>query len=552
MNNRRHFVEQLESRQLMAGDLVLEWNAILLDAVRTDRTAPPVAARAMAIVHTAIYDAVNAIDRTHEPYAVRELALPLTSREAAVVAAAHAALSSLFPMQQDMFDDAREADLAAIPDGPAEDLGVALGETVAAQILALRADDGATAVVDYEPGSLPGQWQPTPPSFVDSLLPQWPDVTPFAMTSGSQFSPDDIPALTSGQYTKAFNEVKSLGESDSTTRTVDQTNIALFWANGAGTATPAGHLNLMAVAAAEKKGNTLSENARLFAMLNVALADAAILAWDCKYATDFWRPVTGIRAADTDGNPNTVADPAWTPLIATPPFSTYVSGHSSFSGAAESVLRSFFGRDKVTFTLASEAAGVPDRTFKSFSQAAQESADSRLYGGIHWRFDNEDGLTAGQKLGKFVAKNFFGKMKGSSADADLVGGVLVVQGTDKSEDLTLIESFGVINVLRNGKTLGSFDVALIAAIVIDARGGNDVVRVGDSTSISASVHGGDGNDRLFGGAADDLLFGDRGNDRLFGGLGDDLLDGGDGNDLFFDGPGDDTIVDRRGRRLRFG
>jgi Ca2+-binding RTX toxin-like protein len=544
-------LEPLEGRQLMAGDLVLDWNAIMLDAVRVDRTAPPIASRAMAIMHTAIYDAVNAIDRTHEPYAVRELALPNTSREAAVAAAAHATLSSLFPLQAATFDAALEEDLAAIPDGPAEDLGVALGEDVAAQILALRADDGATDAAGHTPGTQPGDWRPTPPAFAAALLPQWPDVTPFAMTSGSQFSVDKIPALTSRQYTRAFNEVKSLGSATSSTRTADQTNIALFWANGAGTATPPGHLNVLAAVVAEQRGNTLSQNARLFAMLNVAMADAAIMAWDTKFDTDFWRPVTGIRAADTDGNPNTSPDPAWTPLIVTPPFSSYVSGHSSFSGAAAEVLKAFFGRDKVNFTLASEAAGVPDRSFKSFSQAAQESADSRLYGGIHWRFDNEDGLTAGQNVGKLVAKNFFERVT-SSAAADLVGGVLMVQGTDKGETLSLIQSFGTISVLRNGRSLGTFDLALIASIVIEAAGGNDTVRVGDSTTISATVRGGDGDDRLFGGAAHDFLFGERGNDRLTGGLGDDLLDGGEGNDLFFTGPGNDTIVDPRGRRLRFG
>jgi hypothetical protein len=371
------------------------------------------------------------------------------------------------------------------------------------------------------------------------------------MTSGSQFSPDEIPALTSREYTRAFNEVKSLGSATSTTRTADQTNIALFWANGAGTATPPGHLNVMATVVAEERGNTLSQNARLFAMLNVALADAAIMAWDCKYATDFWRPVTGIRAAASDGNPNTTADTTWTPLIGTPPFSSYVSGHSSFSGAAAEVLKAFFGRDKVTFTLASEAAGVPDRTFKSFSQAAQESADSRLFGGIHWRFDNEDGLTAGQKLGKFVAKNFFGKVQGFAA-ADVDGGVLMVQGTDKGETLSIIQTGGIISVLRNGKTLERFDAALITSITIDAQGGNDTVRVGEDIVLSATIHGGDGNDVLVGGAGHDFIFGDDGRDRLDGRLGDDLLDGGEGNDFVWDGPGDDTFVDLRGRRLRFG
>jgi hypothetical protein len=365
----------------LAADLVLEWNEVLLDAIRATNMNPPRASRAMAIAHTAIYDAVNAIERTHEVYAVNVLASPLASTEAAVAAAAHAALTRLFPSQTEAFDDNLANSLAAIPDGLAEDLGVELGEEVAAQMLALRAGDGSDVVVPYTPASDPGDWRPTPPANAPALLPNWPDVTPFAMTSGSQFSPNNIPALTSAKYTAAFNEVKSLGSINSATRTADQTNIALFWANGGGTATPGGHLNVLAAIVSEQQRDlSLAENARLFAMLNVALADAAIMSWDAKYDTNFWRPITGIRAADTDGNPNTTADAAWTPLIVTPPFPSYTSGHSSFSGAAAAVLKSFFGRDNIAFTLPSENPAVPSRSFTSFSQAAQESADSRLYG----------------------------------------------------------------------------------------------------------------------------------------------------------------------------
>ena len=303
--NRPLRFERLEHRKLLAADLVLTWNDVMLDAVRVDSTAPPKAARAMAIVQTAIYDSVNAIDRTHAVYAVDLLASPTTSREAAVSAAAHATLASLFPDQRAKFDTQYQADLAAIPDGQAEDLGVALGSQVASKMLALRANDGSNAVVTYTPGTKPGDWIPTPPANAPALLPQWPDVTPFAMKSGSQFTPHGIPALTSMQYAEALNEVKAIGSATSTTRTADQTNIALFWANGGGTATPPGHLNIMAQKAAIAKGNTLSENARLFAVLNVALADAAIMAWDAKYDTNFWRPITAIRAADTEGNANT-------------------------------------------------------------------------------------------------------------------------------------------------------------------------------------------------------------------------------------------------------
>jgi hypothetical protein len=547
LRSRRLTVELLERREVMAGDMVLEWNEILLDAVRATSANPPRASRAMAIVHAAIYDAVNAIERTHEVYAVEVLASPLSSRGAAVAAAAHATLSSLFPTQVGTFNAKLIESLATIPDGLAEDLGVDLGETVAAEMLALRANDGSATIVPYTPGNQPGDWQPTPPANLPALLPNWPDVTPFAMTSGSQFSPDDIPALTSSQYTAAFNEVKSLGDINSATRTADQTNIARFWANGGGTATPPGHLNVLAAIVAVQRGNSLAENARLFAMLNVALADAAIMAWDAKYDTDFWRPITGIQAADSDGNPNTIADAAWTPLIVTPPFPSYVSGHSSFSGAAAAVLKSFFGRDNIAFTLPSENPAVASRSYTSFSQAAQESADSRLYGGIHWRFDNEDGLVAGKNLGNFVAKSFFERTSGSAV-AGLVGNALVVHGSQKGETLSVVRGNETIVVYGNNLLLGRFDLDQIASIVIDAHGGSDIVSVSAEISIDAIIHGGDGNDILLGGSGDDQIFGDGGHDLLFGGLGDDTLEGGEGKGRFWSGPDDDTLIDIRGKK----
>ena len=539
-------MESLEPRSLLAADMVLQWNEILLDAIRADSTNPPRASRAMAIVHTAIYDAVNAIDRTHEAFAVNVPASPLTSREAAVAAAAHATLSSLFPAQQATFNAALTAALATIPDGSAENLGVALGVQVANQMLALRASDGANASASFTPGTDPGDWQPTPPLFAGALLPQWADVTPFAMTAGNQFSPEDIPALTSAEYTAAFNEVKSLGSINSTTRTADQTAIALFWANGGGTATPPGHLNMLAQIVAEAQGNTLSENARLFAMLNVAMADAAIMAWDCKYVTDFWRPVTGIRAADIDGNPDTIQDAAWSPLIATPPFPTYVSGHSSFSGAAAAVLVDFFGTNNIAFTLPSEDPLVAARQFDSFSEAAQESADSRLYGGIHWRFDNEDGLTAGMQVGQFVADSFFEPVP-LSAQAGLVGTMLVVTGTEGRDSLTVLRIRNQLVVYHGIRRLGAFAIGQVTSITVDARGGNDAVQIGGDIAIAATILGGAGDDMLFGGRGHDQIFGGEGHDYLFGMLGNDTLDGGSGDDWLFGGLGFDTLIGGTGR-----
>jgi hypothetical protein len=227
------------------------------------------------------------------------------------------------------------------------------------------------------------------------------------MTDTTQFrNAAGPPALGSAAYAAALNEVKSLGRSTGSARTQDQTDIALFWADGANTSTPPGHWNRIAQDVAAAQGNTLAENARMFALLNLAEADAAICCWDNKYQFNFWRPITAIQLADQDGNAATDADPNWTPLIATPPFPTYTSGHSTFSGAAAEVLKLFYGTDNVSFTTSAEgASGVDDRSFTSFSQASQEAADSRMYGGIHFRFDNEDGKQGGIALGQYVFAN---------------------------------------------------------------------------------------------------------------------------------------------------
>jgi hypothetical protein len=391
----------------VAADVVIDWNNVLLDAVRTGNVNPPMASRAMAMTHAAIFDAVNTIDRTHFPYHVQLNVSPGASREAAAAQAAHDVLVNLFPARQAVIDAALATSLGAIPDGTSKAGGLAIGGQVAAQYITLRAGDGSGTVTPYTPGTLPGQWQPTPPANAAALLPNWPTVTPWCMTSGSQFRHTiGPPALSSAQYAADLNEVKSLGATGSTTRTADQTNIARFWADGAGTSTPAGHWNRIAQTVGAAEGNTLSENARMFALLNLAEADAAIVSWDNKYQANFWRPITAIRQADLDGNAATQPDPTWTPLIATPPFPTYTSGHSTFSGAAAEILKQYFGADNVSFTTSAEgAAGVPDRSFTSFSQAAAEAADSRLFGGIHYRFDNQHGLQNGIALGQFIYAN---------------------------------------------------------------------------------------------------------------------------------------------------
>jgi hypothetical protein len=389
----------------ISGNPVTDWNATLLDAVRTASTAPPLASRNMAMVHAAVYDAVNSISKKYSPYRV-EIDPPAgTSPEAATAAAAHRVLVSLYPAQAVKFDQSYASSLAKIPDGKSKDDGIALGQKVADQIITLRSTDGASKVVSYTAKTDLGSWVSTPPALAAALAPQWPDVTPFAMTSGSQFRPSGPPALDSAKYAEEVNEVKEIGKIDSLTRTPDQTAIAKFWSNGAGTFTPPGHWNQIAQDAAGLAGNSLEDNARLFALLNIAQADAAIVAWDAKYQYNLWRPVTAIRQADTDNNPNTTTDSQWTPLLVTPPFPEYTSGHSTFSGAADAVMSSVFGAD-FGFADKGDKSVNSLRTYENFSEAADESGISRIYGGIHFASANVDGLSSGRNVGNYVVQNF--------------------------------------------------------------------------------------------------------------------------------------------------
>jgi PAP2 superfamily len=383
---------------LAHADVVTDWNSAALDAIRAGRTAPPIASRSLAILHVSIYDAVDDIARTHEPYLVQSAVAASASREAAASAAAHRALVDLFPASASSFDALHAAILAAIPDGPDKIAGIVWGEFVAGQILVTRANDGSNAIVPPPGGSGPGVWIPTPPAFLPYLLPQWGFVVPFAMSTSSQFRPPGPPSLDSQQYAAHYNEVKALGAAVGSTRTEEQTEIALFWADGAGTETPPGHWNSIAQIIAGDRGNTLEENARLFALLNIAMADAAICAWDAKYTFHFWRPVTAINFVEPELN--------WMSLIVTPPFPDYVSGHSTFSGAAATVLPLFYATEDLPFTTGSDFLPGVYRSFSTCLDAAEEAADSRLYGGIHFRSANEDGLQAGISIGELTATRY--------------------------------------------------------------------------------------------------------------------------------------------------
>lgn len=396
-------------------DAVLDWNKVLLDAVRADKTPPPKAARAMAVVHVSIFDAVNGITPGYTPYLVTSAAPNGASADAAAVEAAYRALAALYPAQLATFDAARSSSLAKIPDGTAKTAGISWGAQVAQAILAARAGDHSGDIVTYSAPTGANWWIPTAPAFAAPLLPNWPAVTPWCMSRGDQFRSDAPPPPNSAAYTDAFREVKQLGRVDSSTRTAEQTQIALFWADGAGTATPPGHWLAIAQTLSEQHNLTLTQNARLFALLSLTAADAAIVAWDTKYAYGNWRPITAIQHADSDGNPDTDADPNWTSLIATPPFPSYTSGHSTFSASSARLLAHFFGSDTISFSTASDGLPGVTRSFTTLTQAAEEAGQSRIYGGIHWQFDNQTALRNGRALADEVFFRFLGPLTPAGA-----------------------------------------------------------------------------------------------------------------------------------------
>lgn len=385
-------------------DPVLSWNQTLLQAVRGDASDPTRASRDMAMVHAAIYDAVNAIEG-RSGYYVTMAAPDGVSLEGAISGAAHQVLTYLFPTQRTLLDGVLATSLTRVPDGPTKLPSVEFGRQIGDAIIALRANDGWDKFVEHTSATEPGSWQPTAPLYAVALDPQWTDLQPWVMTTPDQFLPPGPPSLASVRWADAYNETKTLGSRSSTVRTADQTQVARFWADGTGTSTPPGHWNVLAEQIAAASGNSISENARLFAMLDITLADAAIVAFNAKYTDDFWRPITAIRNGDTDDNDLTIADSTWQPFLATPAFPEYVSGHSTFSGAAAAVMTALFG-NQVSFSVTSEGLSGVSRSFANFDAAAAEAGRSRIYGGIHYEFSNADGLSAGRKLAQYVLRSF--------------------------------------------------------------------------------------------------------------------------------------------------
>lgn len=384
-------------------DAVTDWNAIMQSTV----TAPPSNAVLQsywgAIVQLAVFEAVNAIVGDYEPYLGTIAAPPSASPDAAVIAAAHRTLVTLRPGSAAVLDALRAESLAAIPDGPAKDAGIAVGEEAAAALLLLRADDGSAeaATVPYTPGTNPGDWQPPPPAFPPAFLPGWGQVTPFGLEAGSQFRASPPPALNSGVYAKDFNEVKLLGRVDSPFRPQDRTDVARFYAANS----PVQTWNPAARQASLAQGKTLSENARIFALLGMAMADGAIASFETKYHYNLWRPLTAIRGGGIDGNRWTAPDPTWLPLIPTPAFPSYASAHATLSGAARTVLEHAYGKRGHDVTLTSPALPGVVLNYTAWKQITDDIDDARIYGGIHYRFDQQAGARQGRRIGWYILRN---------------------------------------------------------------------------------------------------------------------------------------------------
>lgn len=373
----------------VSGDPALYWNQVLSKGLPG---GPVVSSRGYAMVTSAIHDAVNATTTGKANYALMPgVVTPGGDTRAATAVAARNLLVALNPAGTATYDAALADSLALVPDGAAKTNGIATGGLIAAAMTTLRTGDGAGAPSTYTPGGGLGDWAPTPPGNLPAAIPSWAQVDPWLMGSPDTFRPGPPPNIGSAEYAAAYNEVMAIGSATSALRTADQSASASFWVGAAGAA-PWLQAGLGAV---ENDGLSTLENARIFALIATATADAVIGIWDAKYEYDYWRPVTGIRNGDLDGNAGTVGDAGWNPFVTTPNHPSYISGHSGIAGAAATVLGSLLG-DSQNFCL---TAAAMTRCWDSYSGAAQDAADSRLWGGIHWRFDNEAGLALGQQVG---------------------------------------------------------------------------------------------------------------------------------------------------------
>ncbi len=389
-----------------ADNAVLDWYRYASQALNQAaqlRGQPQRARLETAMVQGAVYDAVNAIAGTNQPYLVAPAAQPWYSQDASAASAAYRVLVALLPDWQSALEALYEQSLAAIPNGAAKSGGIRVGGEAAAAMLAARADDGRDGPRQPVIGTEPGVWRPTPPNYAISPTAWIGDVKPFLIPSAEKLRTRGPNPLTSGVYAKEFNEVKAVGAVNSATRRPEQTEIALYWNDA-----PWGQILL---SLAQSQNLNANDTARLLAMVSLAGADAEITCVSEKNYWNTWRPLTAIREADTDGNPATTADPTWTPLIETPGFPEYPAGHTCGSGALVGALQTFFGTDKVTFSAFSPATGTT-RSFTRFSQALDEVIDSRVWGGIHFRTADEVGARIGKRVANCESSHYFKSASG--------------------------------------------------------------------------------------------------------------------------------------------
>src|SRR5213080_4256177 len=402
----------LASPPVARADAVTDWNLIASTAiVTTAGQPPPVSALSFAMVQGAVYDAVNAIDRGHQPYLVQPASNPTDSKEAYQV------LIGLFPSQQPTLQPQYDAYIAALPDNPpgSKAAGIAIGEATASAMLTARVNDGrfGPTPTPYPSPAPPGIWRPTPPNFLNDPAAWVGNVLPFIIPSAEMLRTDGPNALTSVEYADDFTEVKELGSITSLTRTADQTDAAIFWQDHAHAL-----FNRIFRSLAASQGLNIVDSARLFAMTNLAAADAAIGCWNDKYYYWFWRPITAIREADTDGDPATEADPTWLPLfdpatpvcnppsLFTPPFPDHPSGHACATGAFVNTLQNFFGTDKIVVSAFSNKS-CTTRSFEGFSDMLSEVIDARVWAGIHFRTADTQGSVLGKKVAQYLKKHYF-------------------------------------------------------------------------------------------------------------------------------------------------
>ena len=379
-------------------DAVLDWNEVALARVVGTRQSPPDGARTMAMVHVAIFEAVNAVEQRYAPYAFKGRAPAGTSSEAAAATAAYLVLLRLFPDQSAPVEGAYTASMARIPEGDGKISGIALGRETASQCLSMRENDGTGAPGVYRPRTVPG-------AYVMTVLPvstEWPVVRPWFLSRGAQFRPGPPPSLTSMEWARDYNEIKNLGARQSAARSADQTEAARFW-----TITGAASWNPVVRSLALSKPLSLVDTARLFALVNMAASDAFVAVFDAKYAHAFWRPITAIRNGDIDGNDATSLDPEWLPLVDTPLHPEYPCAHCIAAGAIGEVLEAQFGKGEVSpITMTSPTAPGATHRWTRISDYVQEVDNARIWGGVHYRNSTEVGEAMGRKIGALAGRNF--------------------------------------------------------------------------------------------------------------------------------------------------